>query len=92
MSPIDSEFGRWIGSLVSVPKLSQALPPQAPSPSSPRSVNLSPSAHVPTPARKERHLKLQLEKGGQQFGSIWFNRADRFSDQTRVAYLLDANE
>lgn len=41
---------------------------------------------------KERHLKLQLEKDGQQFDAIWFNHADSLPDQARVAYRLDVNE
>jgi single-stranded-DNA-specific exonuclease len=41
---------------------------------------------------KERHLKLQLEKQGQQFDAIWFNHADSLPDQARVAYRLDINE
>lgn len=41
---------------------------------------------------KERHLKLQLEKDGQQFDAIWFNHADSLPEQARVAYRLDINE
>lgn len=41
---------------------------------------------------KERHLKLQLEKHGQQFDAIWFNHADSLPEQARVAYRLDINE
>ncbi len=41
---------------------------------------------------KERHLKLQLEKDGQQFDAIWFNHVDSLPDQARVAYRLDVNE
>ncbi|WP_293775441.1 single-stranded-DNA-specific exonuclease RecJ [uncultured Oxalicibacterium sp.] len=41
---------------------------------------------------KERHLKLTLEKDGQQFDAIWFGNSDSLPSHARVAYRLDANE
>ena len=41
---------------------------------------------------KERHLKLQLERGGRQFDAIWFNHAENLPARARIAYRLDANE
>ncbi|CAL62362.1 Single-stranded-DNA-specific exonuclease RecJ [Herminiimonas arsenicoxydans] len=41
---------------------------------------------------KERHLKLTLEKDGQQFDAIWFGHIDSLPATARVAYRLDANE
>jgi len=41
---------------------------------------------------KERHLKLTLEKDGQQFDAIWFGNSESLPGHARVAYRLDANE
>ena len=41
---------------------------------------------------KEKHLKLFLEKDGQQFDAIWFNHTDGLPKLIRAAYRLDANE
>jgi single-stranded-DNA-specific exonuclease len=41
---------------------------------------------------KEKHLKLFLEKDGQQFDAIWFNHTEGLPKLIRVAYRLDANE
>lgn len=41
---------------------------------------------------KEKHLKLLLEKDGQQYDAIWFGHADALPDLARVAFRLDANE
>ncbi len=41
---------------------------------------------------KEKHLKLFLEKDGQQFDAIWFNRTEELPRKIQAAYRLDANE
>ncbi|GGC17445.1 single-stranded-DNA-specific exonuclease [Oxalicibacterium flavum] len=41
---------------------------------------------------KERHLKLTLEKDGQQYDAIWFGNSASLPGHARVAYRLDANE
>jgi single-stranded-DNA-specific exonuclease len=41
---------------------------------------------------KEKHLKLFLEKDGQQFDAIWFNHTDGLPKLIRAAYRLDVNE
>lgn len=41
---------------------------------------------------KERHLKLTLEKDGQQYDAIWFGNSESLPGHARVAYRLDANE
>ncbi|MBB3210790.1 single-stranded-DNA-specific exonuclease [Herbaspirillum sp. Sphag1AN] len=41
---------------------------------------------------KEKHLKLLLEKDGQQYDAIWFGHADALPDLAKVAFRLDANE
>ncbi len=41
---------------------------------------------------KERHLKLLLEKNGQQYDAIWFGHADGLPERVNVAFRLDANE
>ena len=41
---------------------------------------------------KEKHLKLFLEKDGQQFDAIWFNHTEGLPILIRAAYRLDANE
>lgn len=40
---------------------------------------------------KDRHLKLELERGHQRFDAIWFNRADLLPENVQVAYRLDVN-
>ncbi|NYT60734.1 single-stranded-DNA-specific exonuclease RecJ [Alcaligenaceae bacterium] len=40
---------------------------------------------------KEKHLKLNLERGGQRFDAIWFNHADLLPEYADVAYRLDQN-
>ncbi|MFC3338724.1 single-stranded-DNA-specific exonuclease RecJ [Paracandidimonas soli] len=40
---------------------------------------------------KEKHLKLQLERGHQRFDAIWFNHAEALPEHVRVAYRLDRN-
>ena len=41
---------------------------------------------------KEKHLKLLLEKDGQQYDAIWFGHADALPEVAKVAFRLDANE
>ena len=41
---------------------------------------------------KEKHLKLQLEKGGLKYDAIWFGHTDALPDHAKVAFRLDANE
>jgi single-stranded-DNA-specific exonuclease len=41
---------------------------------------------------KEKHLKLQLEKGGRKYDAIWFGHTDSLPDHAQVAFRLDANE
>ena len=41
---------------------------------------------------KEKHLKLQLEKGGLKYDAIWFGHTDALPDHAQVAFRLDANE
>ena len=41
---------------------------------------------------KEKHLKLQLEKGGRKYDAIWFSHTDALPDHAKVAFRLDANE
>jgi len=41
---------------------------------------------------KERHLKLTLEKDGQQYDAIWFGNSESLPGTARIAYRLDANE
>ena len=40
---------------------------------------------------KEKHLKLNLERGHQRFDAIWFNHADALPEYVEVAYRLDQN-
>lgn len=40
---------------------------------------------------KEKHLKLNLERGGQRFDAIWFNHTDLLPEYADVAYRLDQN-
>lgn len=41
---------------------------------------------------KEKHLKLLLEKDGQQYDAIWFGHTEALPDIAKVAFRLDANE
>ncbi len=41
---------------------------------------------------KEKHLKLQLEKGGRKYDAIWFGHTDALPAHAQVAFRLDANE
>ena len=41
---------------------------------------------------KEKHLKLKLKKGGQNFDAIFFNHADTAPEKIRAAFRLDINE
>jgi single-stranded-DNA-specific exonuclease len=41
---------------------------------------------------KERHLKLLLEKNGQQYDAIWFGHPEGLPERVNVAFRLDANE
>jgi len=41
---------------------------------------------------KDKHLKLKLKKGGQQFDAIQFNFADSAPDTIRAAFRVDINE
>ncbi|NUT61748.1 single-stranded-DNA-specific exonuclease RecJ [Herbaspirillum sp. C9C3] len=41
---------------------------------------------------KDKHLKLQLEKGGRKYDAIWFGHTDALPDHAQVAFRLDANE
>ncbi|MEO6959909.1 MAG: single-stranded-DNA-specific exonuclease RecJ, partial [Burkholderiaceae bacterium] len=40
---------------------------------------------------KDKHLKLNLERGHQRFDAIWFNHADALPEHVDVAYRLDQN-
>ena len=40
---------------------------------------------------KEKHLKLNLQRGHQRFDAIWFNHADALPEYVDVAYRLDQN-
>ncbi len=40
---------------------------------------------------KDRHLKLVLRRGHQQFDAIWFNHANLLPTQIEAAYRLDLN-
>lgn len=40
---------------------------------------------------KDKHLKLNLERGHQRFDAIWFNHADALPEYVDVAYRLDQN-
>ena len=40
---------------------------------------------------KDKHLKLNLERGHQRFDAIWFNHADMLPEHIDVAYRLDQN-
>jgi single-stranded-DNA-specific exonuclease len=40
---------------------------------------------------KDKHLKLNLERGHQRFDAIWFNHADMLPEYADVAYRLDQN-
>ncbi|RTZ48267.1 single-stranded-DNA-specific exonuclease RecJ [Candidimonas sp. SYP-B2681] len=40
---------------------------------------------------KEKHLKLNLERGHQRFDAIWFNHSDMLPEFADVAYRLDQN-
>ncbi len=40
---------------------------------------------------KDKHLKLNLERGNQRFDAIWFNHADMLPEYADVAYRLDQN-
>lgn len=40
---------------------------------------------------KEKHLKLRLERGHQQFDAIWFNHAELLPERIEAAYRLDRN-
>jgi len=41
---------------------------------------------------KDKHLKLHLQRGQQQFDAIWFNHAERLPEHIEAAYRLDRNE
>lgn len=41
---------------------------------------------------KERHLKLHLSRGNQNFEAIWFNHAQPLPDRVALAYRLGVNE
>jgi single-stranded-DNA-specific exonuclease len=40
---------------------------------------------------KDKHLKLNLERGHQRFDAIWFNHAESLPEYIDVAYRLDQN-
>jgi len=40
---------------------------------------------------KDKHLKLQLARGGQRFQAIWFNHTDTLPARARLAYRLAAD-
>jgi|SRR5690625_1848203 len=40
---------------------------------------------------KDKHLRLRLERGGQQFEGIWFNRPTPLGNEVELAYRLDEN-
>lgn len=40
---------------------------------------------------KDKHLKLNLERGNQRFDAIWFNHCDMLPEYADVAYRLDQN-
>ena len=40
----------------------------------------------------EKHLKLRLQKHGQQFEAIYFRHADLLPEQVTLAYALQVNE
>lgn len=40
---------------------------------------------------KDKHLKLNLERGHQRFDAIWFNHAESLPEYIDVAYRLDKN-
>lgn len=40
----------------------------------------------------EKHLKLRLQKQGQQFDAIYFQHADPLPEQVEIAYALQVNE
>jgi len=40
---------------------------------------------------KDKHLKLQLARGGQRFQAIWFNHTDTLPARARLAYRLTAD-
>jgi single-stranded-DNA-specific exonuclease len=40
---------------------------------------------------KDKHLKLNLQRGHQRFDAIWFNHADTLPEYVDVAYRLDQN-
>ncbi len=41
---------------------------------------------------KDKHLKLMLEKNGQQYDAIWFGHNEALAEHANVAFRLDANE
>ncbi|HBJ67931.1 single-stranded-DNA-specific exonuclease RecJ [Alcaligenes nematophilus] len=41
---------------------------------------------------KNKHLKLSLERNGEYFDAIWFNRDTLLSEHIEAAYRLDQNE
>lgn len=41
---------------------------------------------------KDKHLKLMLEKNGQQYDAIWFGHNEALTERVNVAFRLDANE
>ncbi len=41
---------------------------------------------------KDKHLKLILEKNGQQYDAIWFGHNEALAERANVAFRLDANE
>lgn len=41
---------------------------------------------------KDKHLKLMLEKNGQQYDAIWFGHNEALTERANVAFRLDANE
>ena len=40
---------------------------------------------------KDKHLKLNLERGHQRFDAIWFNHSDMLPEYADIAYRLDQN-
>jgi single-stranded-DNA-specific exonuclease len=40
---------------------------------------------------KDKHLKLQLTRGRQRFGAIWFNHTEPLPARATVAYRLSAD-
>jgi single-stranded-DNA-specific exonuclease len=40
---------------------------------------------------QDKHLKLDLQRGGQRFDAIWFGRRDTVGARERFAYRLEVN-